>query len=28
MTPRERSNLRAQLTALRDEVERMINPRG
>jgi hypothetical protein len=28
MTPQERSNLRAQLTALRDEVERMINPRG
>lgn len=28
VTPQERSNLRAQLTALRDEVERMINPRG
>ena len=28
VTPQERNNLRAQLTALRDEVERMINPRG
>lgn len=28
VTPQERSNLRAQLTALRDEVERLINPRG
>lgn len=28
VTQRERSTLRAQLTALRDEVERMINPRG
>ena len=28
VTQQERRNLRAQLTALRDEVERMINPRG
>jgi cell division protein FtsB len=28
VTPQERNNLRAQLTALRDEVERLINPRG
>jgi cell division protein FtsB len=28
VTPQERRDLRAQLTVLRDEVERMINPRG
>ena len=28
VTPQERNNLRAQLAALRDEVERLINPRG
>jgi cell division protein FtsB len=28
VTPQERRDLRAQLGALRDEVERMINPRG
>jgi hypothetical protein len=28
VTPQERRDLRAQLSALRDEVERLINPRG
>ncbi|SFU39196.1 hypothetical protein SAMN05216350_101708 [Polaromonas sp. YR568] len=28
VTPQERRQLRAELTALRDEVERLINPRG
>jgi hypothetical protein len=28
VTPQERRELRAQLTALQNEVERLINPRG